>query len=205
MNKLIYVADPMCSWCHGFTPTITKLVEHYQDKLSLSLIMGGLRPGGHTPWDQKMKDFLRHHWEEVAKKTGQPFTYDLLEQDHFKYDTEPSCRAVCVVRDMAVDKAFMFFKAIQNAFYFLNNDPNELDFYLPLCEELGINTQEFTTKFESDEYRQRTKLDFTHSRQLGVRGFPTLLLMKGEEIQVVSPGFAEFDRIQMRIDELLEL
>lgn len=204
MNRLIYIADPMCSWCHGFTPTITKLAQHYQAQLSFSIIMGGLRPGGHTPWDQKMKDFLRHHWEEVASKTGQPFTYDLLERDHFKYDTEPSCRAVCVVRDMAPAKTFVFFKAIQYAFYFLNNDPNELDFYWPICEELDIDVTEFTTKFKSDAYRERTKLDFTHSRQLGVKGFPTLLMIKGEEVHVVSPGFAEFDQLQERIDGLLK-
>lgn len=203
MNRLIYIADPMCSWCHGFTPTITKLAKHYHKQLSFSLIMGGLRPGGHTPWDQKMRDFLRHHWEEVAERTGQPFTYDLLEQDHFNYDTEPACRAVCVVRDMIPAKAFLFFKAIQHAFYFLNNDPNELAFYLPLCDELDIDKADFKAKFQSEEYKDRTKLDFAHSRKLGVRGFPTLMLIKGEEVHLVSPGYAEFDSIKERVDGLL--
>lgn len=203
MNRLIYIADPMCSWCHGFTPTITKLVGHYQNQLNFSLVMGGLRPGGHTPWDQKMKDFLKHHWEEVARKTGQPFSFDLLEWDRFSYDTEPSCRAVCVVRDLSYAKTFDFYKAIQNAFYVLNNDPNELAFYLPLCKELDIDTEDFASKFESDVYKEKTKLDFAHSRQLGVKGFPTLMMSKGEEIHMVSPGFAAFDRIRLRIDALL--
>ena len=203
MNRLIYIADPMCSWCHGFSPTLTKLVTHYEQQLGFSMVMGGLRPGGHTPWDQKMRDFLRHHWEEVARKTGQPFSYDLLEQEHFKYDTEPACRAVCVVKAMVSEKAFLFFKAIQHAFYFLNNDPNDLAFYLPICEDLGIDAADFSAKFQSDEYKDLTKRDFAYSHQLGVRGFPTLVLINDGKVQVVVRGYAEFDGIKERIDELL--
>lgn len=200
MNRLIYIADPMCSWCHGFSPVLTQVIDHYKDQLPFSMIMGGLRPGGHEPWDQKMKDFLRHHWEEVANKSGQPFSYGLLEQENFKYDTEPSCRAVCVVRDMDADKAFPFFKAIQHAFYYLNNDPNELAFYEPLCEQLAIDKDQFTKLFNSSEYQQRTAADFKQSQNMGIRSFPSLVLAKGESGQMVARGYATFDQVKDRIE-----
>ena len=203
MNRLIYIADPMCSWCYGFIPELQQLMQHYKNDLRFSIIMGGLRPGGGTPWNQEMKDFLRHHWEEITEKTKQPFKFGLLEKEVFNYDTEPACRAVVVARDMAPEKTFLFFKAVQHAFYFLNNDPNELEFYLPICDKLNIDKKDFENNFYSEEYKKKTKMDFAHSRQLGIRGFPSLVLWTGEEsLKLVTHGFAEFEKMRETVDAM---
>ncbi len=203
MKRLIYIADPMCSWCYGFSPEIQRVMEHYKNRLRFSLIMGGLRPGGGTQWNQEMKDFLRHHWEEVAKKTNQSFNFSLLERPAFNYDTEPPCRAVVVVRDMVPDKTFLFFKAIQHAFYCLNKDPNELNFYVPICESLNIPTDDFEENFHSEEYKKKTLKDFAHSRQLGIRGFPSLVLLTEDSLQLVTHGYSKFEKMQETIEKLI--
>ncbi len=205
MKRLIYIADPMCSWCYGFIPEMQDLMKHYQDRLRFSLIMGGLRPGGGSPWNQEMKDFLRHHWEEIMEKTKQPFNFDLLEKEVFNYDTEPACRAVVIARDMAPEKTFQFYKAVQHAFYFLNHDPNELEFYLPICESLDIEKDAFKENFFSEEYKKKTLKDFAHSRQLGIRGFPSLVLWTGgESLRLVTHGYADFEKMKETIEGLIE-
>ena len=47
MNEKIlwYIADPMCSWCWGFAPTIKEIRLNYSEKLKIKLVMGGLRSG----------------------------------------------------------------------------------------------------------------------------------------------------------------
>ena len=42
---LLYVADPMCSWCYGFSPVIGAVAGHFGDRLPVRLLMGGLRAG----------------------------------------------------------------------------------------------------------------------------------------------------------------
>ena len=44
--NLIYIADPMCSWCYGFGKTIAELLAEPGEAapLQLALVMGGLRP-----------------------------------------------------------------------------------------------------------------------------------------------------------------
>ena len=44
--NLIYIADPMCSWCYGFAKTVDELLADPGDAapLQLALVMGGLRP-----------------------------------------------------------------------------------------------------------------------------------------------------------------
>ena len=34
-RNLVYFADPMCSWCYGFSPVITALAERFEDRLPL--------------------------------------------------------------------------------------------------------------------------------------------------------------------------
>ena len=64
------------------------------------IVLGGLRPGGGEAWNEEFKGFLKHHWEEVTARSGQPFGDKLFSLDHFNYDTEPACRAVVVARGM---------------------------------------------------------------------------------------------------------
>jgi len=178
-------------------------MEHYKNQLRFSLLMGGLRPGGGAQWNQEMKDVLRHHWEEVAKKTNQSFNYNLLEWTTFNYDSEPPCRAVVVVRDMAPEKTFLFYEAIQHAFYHLNNDPNELNFYVSICENMDIATDDFEENFHSEEYKKKTRKDFSHCRQLGIRGFPSLVLWTEDSLRLVTHGYSEFEKMQETIEKLI--
>ena len=41
--QLVYVADPLCSWCYGFGPELTRLLERIP-QAKVDLVMGGLRP-----------------------------------------------------------------------------------------------------------------------------------------------------------------
>ena len=116
MDAIIYIADPMCSWCYGFSKEITHLKEHYEKEFSFELIMGGLRPGGGDPWTDEFKNMLKHHWEKVGEASGLPFGYQLFDREFFNYDTEPACRAVCIMKEMNPEIAFDFFKAVQSGF-----------------------------------------------------------------------------------------
>ena len=40
---LVYFADPMCSWCYGFSPVIREIADHFGERLPVEVVMGGLR------------------------------------------------------------------------------------------------------------------------------------------------------------------
>ena len=42
--KLLYVGDPMCSWCYGFGKEMTALMTLHPG-LELEIIVGGVRAG----------------------------------------------------------------------------------------------------------------------------------------------------------------
>lgn len=191
--KIIYFGDPMCSWCWGFSPQFDQLMETLGDEVTWEMYMGGLRPGTQTVMDDSMKKFLREHWIEIGEKTGQPFSLDLLDRDDFVYDTLPAAKAVVAIKDLHPNEAWSFFKDVQHAFYAKNEDPRLIETYLPLIKNRGWNVDEFTEFFQADSTLKKTWEEFSFARQLGVNGFPTVLMQTASRWYRISVGYALAD------------
>ncbi|MFY0653703.1 MAG: DsbA family protein [Cyclobacteriaceae bacterium] len=202
-DSIIYFGDPMCSWCWGIAGHLKQLKDDFKGQLSFRIVLGGLRPGGGELWDDHMKSFLREHWEHVQEASSQPFNFGLLEQDEFNYDTEPASRAVRVVRDMDATKEFDFFKAVQYGFYADNRDPNYLEFYKPICEHMGLDFSDFSSKFQSDEYKSLVRQDFMFAQQLGIRGFPSVVVQSGEKYYMITRGYATYEAMTEAVEAVL--
>lgn len=203
--SIIYVGDPMCSWCWGISNHLKNIKDIYGKKdIDFEIVLGGLRPGGGDPWDDQMKDFLKHHWEEVNKRSGQPFGMKLFNRQYFNYDTEPSCRAVMFAKEnLDRDKVLLFFEEVQRKFYVENQDPGEPEFYQSICEDFAVPFELFEKQFASDQLKANTKKDFVLNREWGVKGYPTVLLKKEDQLFLVANGYATFELMSERIDKLI--
>jgi putative protein-disulfide isomerase len=202
--KLLYVGDPMCSWCWGFANVISELLENYEDKLEFEILLGGLRPTNDVKVDEKMKDFLLHHWTEVNKRTGQKFDHTILDQLGWIYNTEPACRAVATLRELeGSSKALHFFNHLQKAYYAEGNIITTDDVIKTQATNFGIETEAFMKKFSSDTAKQKIFHEFGTVQQIGIQGFPTLLFIKGDSASLVATGYSDYDKVSNRIDTFM--
>ncbi|MFS4481731.1 DsbA family protein [Hyunsoonleella sp. 2307UL5-6] len=202
-EELFYIGDPMCSWCWGISPQINALQRYAtKEHIKFNLIMGGLRPGGGQEWDESFKQYLKHHWQQVSKRSGQPFSFSLFEKDAFNYDTEPACRAVVTARTLAPEKTLTFYELIQYYFYATSKDPKQLEFYKPICETLDIDFKVFSDNFNSKSIKAATKADFIKSRDLGIQGFPSVVFRQKDKLYVIARGYTEFDALKTSILKL---
>lgn len=199
---LIYVGDPMCSWCYGIANELESLYIELGDKFDYELVLGGLRPYN-TETMSDLGDFLKHHWEDVEKASGQPFKYDILANKEFVYDTEPPSRAVSIVRAYSPKKALPFFKAIQKAFYLDNLNTHDVNTYLSLLKEMDIEIEKFEEKFNSQESKNIIKKDFQRAGSLGVSSFPSLILQVNGITTPIAVGFSTKDKMEERINKVL--
>ncbi len=193
-TKLIYFGDPMCSWCYGFSPELSKTVANLGNDIPIEIVMGGLRPYN----QQKMielKSFLTDHWQEVNHRSHQKFSYGILNDENIAYDTEPPSRALVIIRELCPGDELTFFKNLQKQFYVENKNMNLLESYYELIEGLGISKEEFAKQFNSEEYKLKVKEDFARSSSMGVRSFPTLLLQKGDELFLIAQGYLEAEKV----------
>lgn len=204
-TEIIYIGDPMCSWCWGISPALIKLRDHYRSKeVGFRVVVGGLRPGGGDPWNQEMKDFLREHWGHVTEKSGQPFGYELMDKEDFNYDTEPSCRAIVAAKPLVGDQEMEFFEEVQRKFYVESEDPGALLFYESICEKFNMDFSEFSQRFESEEVRYETRNEFMLNRQWGVQGYPSIVLLHRDQLFLVAHGYATLADMKAQIEKTIK-
>ncbi|HET9579781.1 MAG TPA: DsbA family protein [Usitatibacter sp.] len=200
-TRLLYVADPMCSWCYGFGPQLRTLLAGRRD-VELDLLMGGLRPFNREPMSDAFRAMLREHWDHVADASGLPLEPAALQIEGFHYDTEPACRAVVTARRLDPSKAFEYYGAVQAAFYRDAKDVTRAATLADIAAEHGFDAGVFATELESEDARADTRRDFEETQRLGVGGFPTLAVGYGDDLFLVASGFVTADVLEQRLAEI---
>lgn len=200
--QLMYFGDPMCSWCYGFSEEFSQAVNNLDNQIELKFVMGGLRPYNQETMTD-LKSFLKEHWQEVSARTGQKFSYDILEEPDMLYDTEPACRATVAFREMYPGRTMDFFKAAQHAFYFKNKNPNIASTYTEIVESMGLDSKAYEISFLSDEMKLKVKEDFEFAAGLGAQSFPTVILKKGDDYYLVAQGYAKAEVLEKNVLKIL--
>ena len=209
-KELIFIADPMCSWCWGFAPVINTIRHKYVERLSIQLVVGGLRAGNDKVMDDEAKVSIRHHWEKVNKATGQPFDSDFFDRDNFVYDTEPACRACVTVRALKSNTVLNYIELLHKSFYANNQDITDSSVLASLATSLGVDANQFAKVFFSDKARTATHDDFQIAFNLGVTGFPTVIAVDkavNEDIEnkyaYLNVGYSPFEVLEPMLEEWL--
>ncbi|NAT40088.1 disulfide bond formation protein DsbA, partial [Pseudomonas syringae pv. actinidifoliorum] len=84
-SRLIYVMDPMCSWCWGFAPVAEALVAQARAAgVPLHLVMGGLRAES-AALEPAKRRYILEHWQAVEEATGQTFRLEGALPEGFVY------------------------------------------------------------------------------------------------------------------------
>ncbi len=201
---IMYISDPMCSWCYGFSPVITQIREKYSDQFNFKLLMGGLRPGTTEPLGEALQKEILHHWEAVNERTGRPFTFEGLTAD-MVYDTEPPSRAIVTARELTPGSEFELLQRIHHAFYVDNKDMNDVNTFLPLLEGLGVDETQFVQYFEHDAMKEKTNNDFVMKNIMQVPGFPYVMGVKEAKLYDIAYGYQSFEFMDETFQKLIEM
>jgi len=200
---LLYFADPMCSWCWGFSPVIDEIKKRYDNEFKIALILGGLRPWSTEPIASTMRTEILHHWHEVHHRTCQPFNFENAMPADFVYNTEPPSRAVVTMGMIKPEVVFAYFKAIQEAFYTQQKNVTKQDILLDIANQFEVDRDVFQAKFQSDELKKKTLSHFHKAHLYEVRGFPSLVLENSDGKYRLTHGYRTFNEIKPEIETWL--
>ena len=138
MARLIYVMDPMCSWCWGFAPVLQGLAEQAAEHgVPLVLRVGGLRRE-QVAMDEAGRSRTLSYWQAVHAATGQSFDFDTGLPAGLIYDTEPACRALVAARGLDESRVWPLSLLIQQAFYQQGRDVTQAALLVELAEAAGL-------------------------------------------------------------------
>ncbi|MBA1205313.1 DsbA family protein [Pseudomonas capeferrum] len=202
--RLLYVMDPMCSWCWGFAPVAEALIAQAREAgVETRVVPGGLRSGS-TALDASTRGYILDHWQAVAEATGQGFRFDDALPDGFVYDTEPACRALVAARETDAARVWPLLTLIQQAFYQEGVDVTRAPRLVELAEQAGFDRASFSEAFNRLDTRTATAADFTWVQGLGIAGFPTLLAERNGQLALLTNGYQPLDRLQPLLGRWLQ-
>lgn len=100
------------------------------------------------------------------------------------------------MRNLAPEAEFDYFKSLQEAFYAENVDITDLDNCARLVTAFKIDGQAFLTEARSEKNYRETWNDFAAAQEMGIRGFPSIVLRRGEQLGLLTAGYQPFERLQ---------
>ncbi|MET1078268.1 MAG: DsbA family protein [Pseudomonas sp.] len=193
--RLLYVMDPMCSWCWGFGPVIEALAAQAEAcDVPLHLIVGGLRRE-RAALEPAARVRILGYWQAVNASTGQLFNFEAGLPEGLVYDTEPACRALVTARQLDPQSVWPLARRIQEAFYTEGQDVTQAPVLVRLAEQAGIPRIEFAEAFDSAAAQAATAKDFAWVQDLGIAGYPTLLAERNGQLALLTNGYRSLDEL----------
>lgn len=199
-TRILYVADPMCSWCWGFAPALAGLQKTYPE-IEVKIVLGGLAPDSSEPMEDSMQAYVQQAWRDVAARSGVTFNHDYWTKCAPRRSTWPACRAVVIARQHGLEREM--FAAIQKAYYLDARNPSDDGTLADLAEGLGLDRNAFLTALHSEKTQAALDEDFEIRRSIGANSFPSLGIEKDERRQLVHSGWSDEDMILRKFSALL--
>ncbi len=198
---LYYVADPMCSWCWGFAPTIAALHKQESDAFIFRYVMGGLARDSEELMPKETRAYVQSAWREVESRTGARFNWAFWETCQPRRSTYPACRAVLAAA--AQNRGPAIFDRIQSAYYLEARNPSDIDTLVTLAESLDLDTERFAADLHSAAIEEALQADFHLRRKLQARSFPSLILESSGTCSWINRGWEETATVFARLEKAL--
>ncbi|MFB9276156.1 DsbA family protein [Cohnella cellulosilytica] len=194
---LYYVTDPICSHCWAIEPVLRRFIEQYGHYYNLHTVMGGLLEKWHDgPIDPangiyKPAD-VAGHWREVGQHSRMPIDGSLMIDNPVQSSYPPSRVFKIIQSKHSEVKAFEYLRRAREALFAFNRNIAEPSVMIDIADQLGLDGKAIVNEAEQAVGQQLLKEDFALAGKLGVRGFPTLIMINEENKGVKIAGGRPF-------------
>lgn len=200
--RIIYFTDPICSSCWGIEAQLRKFKLEYGNSVDIEYRMGGLLPS----WDiynsggiSKPSD-VAGHWEEVSPHYKMPIDGGVWIEDPLNSSYPPSI-AFKAAQMQDEKKAVVFLRIIREMVFLDKLNITKIEHLEKAAAKAKLDVAQWKEDYES-KAQIEFKKDLDLGRQLGVRGFPTLIFVKDDEMLDILYGFKPYEEFERRIKKI---
>ena len=200
-DTLIYVHDPMCSWCWGFEPTRRIIFEAIAERMQIRRMVGGLAPDSDQPMPDSMRLALQQTWQRIEQIIpGTRFNHAFWDDCSPRRSTYPANRAVIAAREQ--DESFdpLMTARIQQAYYLEAKNPSDNSVLVELAADIGLDVERFAQSLESDALQQRLLAEIDNARAMGIDSFPSLAVQKDGVLTHIGLNYTDPEAMLSEIE-----
>ncbi|RNI26764.1 DsbA family protein [Rufibacter latericius] len=204
---LFYISDALCGWCFAMGPQIEKLHAAYADKFHFEVLSGGMILGERVGPIGSMASYIKQAMprlnEITGVKMGEPYFTEVLDKGTYISNSEPPAIVLSIFKELRPDQQVKYAKAIQDLQFKEGKDFNQIEIYLPLAQEAGLTEEQFRERFADEKYRMLAQQEFAQVQAWGIQGFPSMVAQNGEQLYLVTRGYAKFEDLTPALDQVL--
>jgi len=206
-TTVVYVFDPLCGWCFGFSPVIVELYEKYKNNIKFDVISGGMVVGDRIgPLSEKapyIKEAYKVVEQKMGVKFGDEYVNKVLAEGTAIQTSIPASKLLVAFKSLNESQSILFAHELQNALYIDGVHPDNMEGLLDKCHTFGVSKADILTISNSEQVEGAMNHDFELSSRLGVTGFPTVFVIKDNTINVIARGADSYENVSSRLEELV--
>jgi putative protein-disulfide isomerase len=200
-GRIIYVYDPLCGWCYGFSPVIQQLREAHGADYDFEVVSGGMVTGDRVRPFRDLAEFISQAYPRLHAMTGarfsETFLTGLLWDSTALLNSMPGSVALSVFKAARPQEAVAFAGALQTSLYEGANPPEQWAQYAEIARRFGLDGEDFLEKMRDPTSARLAQADFRRAELLGVTGFPAVLLEKPDgRIVPLSNGWVPYSELE---------
>ena len=203
---LYYVTDPICSHCWALEPVLRKFEAQYAQYFNMHTLMGGLLESwdGFTDTANGINDpvDVAEHWKEVAEQSRMPIDGILWYDNPIASSFIPS-RVFKVIHKQNPELANIFLRRAREALFAFNKNIAQDNMLIDLVNKVGLNGGEIVKQSKLPEADISLQEDFQLVRQLGIQGFPTIVMLNKEKKGIKIVGARSLDHYVSALQQML--
>lgn len=205
MNQILYIFDPLCGWCYGFSQTMLTFSKQHEDKYEFVPIVGGMMTGSRVAPYSNMAEYIKGSIPRLEVTTGTTFgdayIQNFLEDGSAMTNSEPPCRALIAFRSFLPYQTMEFAHRLQTAHFKEGLDYNDDSLYSQLAESFDLDPKTFMESYFSQETRQNVEKEFRWVKESGVNGFPTVVYQAEQKYYLLSHGYAPLETLEASLEK----
>lgn len=203
--QLLYVTDPICSYCWQAEPELNKLMLLYGEHLDVRIVMGGLLES----WDgfadegngiRKPSD-VGAHWREAAAQYGMPIDGTVWDKEPIE-SSYPASIAFKLVQQISDTSSRRFLRSVREEVMVFNRNVAKDDVLINILDRNNRNGKKVVEDTKTPEARALLNGDLALARSLGATSFPTVILINQESEGIRIPGMRRFETYEEALFEI---
>lgn len=203
-----YVTDPICSHCWALEPVLRRFRYQYGHYFNFHTVMGGLlEKWGDGPVDPANgiagpADVARH-WREVGQHSRMPIDGTVMIDNPVQSSFPPSRVFKVIQKNHSDDLANDYLRRSREALFAFNRNIADTSVMVEIVNQLGLAGEAIVGEAEQQAGQQLLNEDFNLAGRLGVRGFPTVIMVNSENTGVKIVGNRPFDYYVNALKQIL--
>lgn len=211
-DRIIYVYDTLCGWCHVVSPIIDRIYDYAAEKgIAFEHYHSRFFTENNIPeMNNDFLDKIKRVGKKLAPKmTGITFSDEYIElcsSEDFVYHSNLTSLGVAAAKilDDNGAKTFMYSKRLQESIFQYGKNPNDLETILNAADEIYY-LNDFNDQLKDAITRKNAINESVVARELGYRfgekGIPYIYYYKDSDMRFVKLDPFDFDKTLEMIEK----